>query len=51
MNYPEKKKNGIGDIDSLKNNKSHGEDQIVDEFIKCTIDIMCPIYRKLFDAV
>jgi hypothetical protein len=38
-------------VKTLKNNKSPGEDLIINEFIKCTIDIMCPVYRKLFNIV
>jgi hypothetical protein len=38
-------------VKSLKNNKSPGEDLIVNEFIKCTVNSMCPVYRKLFNAV
>ena len=38
-------------VGKLKNNKSHGVDMIINEFIKETIDIMCPIYVKLFNLI
>ena len=36
-------------VKGLKNNKAYGVDMILNEFIKNTIDIMCPIYVKLFN--
>ena len=35
----------------LKNNKAHGTDLVLNEFIKCTIGKMCPIYVKLFNLI
>ena len=36
---------------SLKNNKSSGLDSIVNEHIKSTIQVMIPIYKKLFNLI
>ena len=38
-------------ISKLKNNKSPGSDLIVNEYIKTTKDIMCPVYVKLFNKI
>ncbi|MCG7878765.1 MAG: hypothetical protein N0C90_20910, partial [Candidatus Thiodiazotropha endolucinida] len=38
-------------VKSLRNNKSHGIDNILNEYIKSTIQIMCPIYTKLFNII
>ena len=38
-------------VKNLKNNKSHGIDNIVNEHLKSTIHIMCPIYVKLFNLI
>ena len=41
-------------ISKLKNNKSPGVDNIINEYIKCTQDLLCPLYlkqiNKNFDA-
>ena len=36
-------------VKNLKNNKSHGNDNILNEHIKTTIHVMAPIYVKLFN--
>lgn len=36
---------------SLKNNKSAGADNIVNEHLKNTLDIMLPIYKQLFNLI
>ena len=38
-------------VSDLNNNKSQGVDQILNEFIKSTIDLLCPIYVKLFNLI
>ena len=38
-------------IKSLKNNKSSGLDNIVNEHLKSTIQVMIPIYKKLFNLI
>ena len=38
-------------VKSLKNNKSPGSDNILNEHIKCTIHAMLPTYTKLFNLV
>ena len=38
-------------IANLKNNKESGYDDVLNEHIKCTVDIMLPIYHKLFNLV
>ncbi len=38
-------------INALKSNKACGVDNIPAEMIKCTKDIMLPIYHKLFNAI
>ena len=38
-------------IKSLKNNKSSGLDNIVNEHLKSTIQVMIPIYKKLFNMI
>ena len=35
----------------LKNNKSQGVDQILNEFIKSTIDLLCSTYVTLFNLI
>ena len=35
----------------LKNNKSSGLDNILNEYIKLTIHVMIPIYQKLFNLI
>ena len=38
-------------ITKLKNKKSAGVDMIVNEYIKTTRDVMCPLYIKLFNKI
>ena len=38
-------------VQNLKNNKAAGIDRILNEFIKCSIDIMVPLYLKLFNKI
>ena len=38
-------------IDTLKNNKATGDDQILNEYIKSTADIMIKTYTKLFNVI
>ena len=38
-------------VKNLKNNKAAGIDGILNEYIKCTIDLMVPLYNKLFNQV
>ena len=38
-------------INKLKNNKSPGSDMIINEYIKCTKELMCPVYVKLFNKI
>ena len=38
-------------INKLKNNKAHGIDLIINEYIKCTKNTMIPIYVKLFNII
>ncbi|MCG8046717.1 MAG: reverse transcriptase domain-containing protein [Candidatus Thiodiazotropha endolucinida] len=38
-------------VKSLKNNKSPGNDDILNEHIKCTINVMLPVYTKLFNLI
>ena len=38
-------------IVSLKNNKASGDDDVVNEYIKITADVLLPIYVKLFNIV
>ena len=35
----------------MKNNKANGVDLVINEFIKCTLDKMCPRYVKLFNLI
>ena len=35
----------------LKCNKTGGDDNVINEYIKCTIDIFLPIYNKLFNHI
>lgn len=38
-------------IDKLKNNKAYGIDLILNEYIKCTSDLLLPVYEKLFNLI
>ena len=38
-------------VKNLKNNKAAGIDEIINEYIKSSIDLMLPIYIKLFNRV
>ena len=38
-------------VKNVKNNKSSGIDGILNEHIKSTIHIMCPVYVKLFNLI
>ena len=38
-------------IKSLKNNKAHGDDEIINEYIKSTSNVFTPIYEKLFNII
>ncbi len=38
-------------INKLKTNKSCGVDEVINEFIRSTVDIMLPIYNKLFNVI
>ena len=38
-------------VQKLKNNKSHGSHNILNEHIKSTIHIMAPVYTKLFNII
>ena len=38
-------------VKDLKNNKAAGIDEIINEFIKCSIEFMLPLYIKLFNRV
>lgn len=38
-------------IRTLKNNKSPGNDMILNEYIKCTQNVMLPLYVKLFNKI
>ncbi len=38
-------------IGKLKNGKSPGNDNIINEYIKCTQDMLCPAYVKLFNKI
>ena len=38
-------------ISKLKNNKASGVDNIINEYIKSTKEIICPLYVKLFNKV
>ena len=38
-------------INTLKNNKATGDDQILNEYIKSTADIMIKTYTQLFNAI
>ena len=38
-------------IKNLKNNKSCGEDRVINEYIKATSDYMIPLYEKLFNII
>lgn len=41
----------LRNIKKLKNNKSPGNDKILNEYIKCTQDLFCPLYIKLFNKI
>ena len=36
---------------TLKNNKSPGLDNVLNEHLKSTITVMCPLYVKLFNVI
>ena len=38
-------------VKTLKNNKSAGLDNIFNEQLKSNINLMCPLYVKLFNAI
>ncbi len=38
-------------IRKLKSNKSPGVDNIINEYIKCTVDLLCPLYVKIFNKI
>ena len=38
-------------VTKLKNNKSHGTDSILNEHLKNTINVMAPVYTKLFNII
>ena len=38
-------------VNKLKNNKAVGIDRILNEFIKCSIELMIPLYVKLFNKI
>ena len=38
-------------VKTLKNNKSAGLDNVLNEHLKSTINIMCPLYVKLFNII
>ena len=38
-------------VENLKNNKARGEDKIVNEYIKATINRFIGIYEKLFNLI
>jgi hypothetical protein len=38
-------------INKLKNNKAHGSDLIINEYLKCTKQIMIPVYVRLFNII
>ena len=38
-------------IGKLKNSKSPGSDNIINEYIKCSQDLLCPLYDKLFNKI
>lgn len=37
-------------ITKQKSTKSPGSDNIINEYIKCTQDLQCPLYGKLFNS-
>ncbi len=41
----------LGCISKLKNNKAGGIYDIINEYIKSTKEVMCPLYVKLFNKV
>ena len=41
----------IKSIKQLKNNKASGEDEIRNEYIKATQQLMLPVYEKLFNLI
>ena len=51
INLPITEKEILDSIKSLKNNKAHGPDSIVNEHIKSTAHIMIPTYVKLFNLI
>ena len=51
MNQPFTDSEKIKAEKNLKNNKSHGTDSILNEYIKAAIDIMATVYTKLFNVI
>ena len=51
INKPITEKEILTAVKKLKNNKSPGVDNILNEHIKSTIQIMLPIYTKLFNII
>ena len=51
INRPITKEEILKAVKNLKNNKSPGVDAILNEHIKCSIDLMMPIYEKLFNII
>jgi hypothetical protein len=41
----------LNGISKLKNNKAHGIDLIINEYLKCTKNTMIPVYVKLFNLI
>ena len=38
-------------IEKLKTNKAWGTDGILNEYLKSTVNLMCPIYTKIFNII
>ena len=51
LNQPITESKIISAVKSLKNNKSPGLDNIINEHVKSTLHIMVPIYIKLFNII
>ncbi len=51
LNAPITTKEVFFNIKKLKNNKSPGNDQIVNEYIKSTQLLLCPLYVKFFNKI
>ena len=41
----------IKTIKTLKSNKTSGNDGVINEYLRVTMNIMCPIYVKLFNLI